>query len=91
MRVGVRSDIHHLIQPVIGHIRMFTEGDWETPNREHMEGWIKRLRVALAVVDALGDDEARAALATECGLGYVTTPEAEARAIAALRNALEGS
>ena len=90
MRVAVRSDIHHLVQPVIGHMRMFTEGRWEAPTREQMTGWVERLYVALAVVDALGDDEARAELASKCGLGYATTPEADARNAANLARILEG-
>jgi hypothetical protein len=89
IRTSVRGDIHHLVQPIIGHLRLSVHKGW-TPTPEQMEGWVKRLYTALSVVDAIGDDEARAALAGQHGLGYAVTPEQEARNDATLRRILSG-
>ena len=91
IKVAVRGDMHHLIQPVIGFMRLYSEGDHEAPTREQVAGWVDRLRIALQVADAIGDDHARNMLAGQMGLGFPATPESEARNQATLRAILEGS
>ena len=82
--VAARGDMHHLIQPVIGQMRILLHrGESAPPAR--LDDWVRRLYVALEVADAFGDEDARKALAHKEGLGVPVTPESQERMVAALR------
>ena len=51
-----RGDIHHLLSPIIGDLRM-AAADGEPPTAKELAGWAARLRHAMDVADAMVGEE----------------------------------
>lgn len=66
---AARSDVNHLVQPVIGTLRLRQHKEEELTDRD-IDYFIDRLLTVLDLADTFGDREKRDALAGRHGLGY---------------------